>query len=69
MIEAAVRGMNSADGSGVLAVSVLTSLDDDDLEQTGVALSMSDQVSRLAVLATMHGAEGMICSAHEPFLR
>jgi len=49
----------------VVAVTVLTSLTDDDLKATGVAQSMIDQVIRLATLAKRVGLDGVVCSAKE----
>lgn len=67
MIEAAVEGMRSVPGqdSGILAVTVLTSLDEEDLVAVGVTHQTADQVSRLSELAAAGGAEGVICSPHE----
>jgi orotidine-5'-phosphate decarboxylase len=62
MIEAANQGMG---GSGVLVVTVLTSLSDDDLVSVGVSDSVSAQVNRLSSLAGRAGAEGVVCSPHE----
>lgn len=63
MIEAAVAGMGGEEG--VLAVTVLTSLDDDDLREVGVGRALAPQVEVLAGLAAEHGAEGVVCSPHE----
>ena len=49
----------------ILAVTVLTSLDDAALAETGVTGGASNQVLRLAGLALNAGADGLICSAHE----
>jgi orotidine-5'-phosphate decarboxylase len=49
----------------LLAVTVLTSLDDSALAATGVPDGASAQVLRLAKLALDAGADGLICSAHE----
>jgi orotidine-5'-phosphate decarboxylase len=49
----------------LLAVTVLTSLDEAALNATGVAGSPADQVLRLAELALANGADGLVCSAHE----
>ncbi len=56
---------SSATRPRILAVTVLTSLDDAALAQTGVAGGASAQVLRLAKLALDAGADGLICSAHE----
>ncbi|WP_169543779.1 orotidine-5'-phosphate decarboxylase [Sneathiella aquimaris] len=49
----------------ILAVTVLTSMDQDDLAATGVAGQTTDQVIRLAHLAQQNGADGVICSPLE----
>lgn len=49
----------------ILAVTVLTSMDDADLAATGVTSTASDQVLRLAKLAQDNGADGVICSPLE----
>ena len=67
-LEAAAEGLGRGAGNrqaGVLAVTVLTSLDDADLAQVGVSGSAGRQTSRLAKLAAGAGAEGVICSAKE----
>jgi orotidine-5'-phosphate decarboxylase len=49
----------------ILAVTVLTSLDQADLEETGVIGDMSIQVLRLATLAQRAGCGGIVTSARE----
>ncbi len=49
----------------VLAVTVLTSFDQDGLTATGVEGSVADQVRRLAELAKTSGCDGVVCSPHE----
>lgn len=49
----------------ILAVTVLTSLNDDDLAAVGVNSNATDQVRRLAELAQANGAGGAVCSPHE----
>ena len=49
----------------VVAVTVLTSLADEDLAATGVAGDAAAQVLRLAGLAKRSGLDGVVCSAHE----
>ena len=49
----------------LIAVTVLTSLDDADLPATGVTGSVAEQVERLAALAERGGADGLVTSGHE----
>jgi orotidine-5'-phosphate decarboxylase len=49
----------------ILAVTVLTSLDAYGLSEIGVAGGPAQQVLRLARIALAHGADGLVCSAHE----
>ena len=71
MIEAAVRGARAgAAESGlpvpsILAVTVLTSMDDETLASVGVCDPMAEQVAGLAALAKTAGADGVVCSPRE----
>lgn len=49
----------------VVAVTMLTSLDESDLAATGVSGSAHDQVLRLADLAHSAGLDGIVCSGQE----
>lgn len=49
----------------IVAVTVLTSLDDDDLAAVGQAAPASAQVLRLAQLAEASGIDGVVCSPQE----
>jgi orotidine-5'-phosphate decarboxylase len=62
MVRAAVE---AAPGAKILAVTVLTSLGDADLDRIGLAGPVSDAVRRLAVLAVEAGAQGLVCSPQE----
>ena len=52
-------------GTKVVGVTVLTSLDDDDLAATGVASDSHGQVARLTELAREAGLDGVVCSGRE----
>ncbi len=49
----------------MLAVTVLTSLGDEDLAELGVSAGAEQQVVRLAELAKASGMDGVVCSARE----
>jgi orotidine-5'-phosphate decarboxylase len=49
----------------VIAVTVLTSLDDDDLASVGQAAPAASQVERLARLTQSCGLDGVVCSSAE----
>jgi orotidine-5'-phosphate decarboxylase len=59
----AARGVNPR--AKVIAVTVLTSLNDSDLLAVGQTPSSGEQVLRLAQLAKSCGLDGVVCSAHE----
>lgn len=59
MLEAAVSGMGR---KGVLAVTVLTSFSDADLESVGVSGRVETEVVILANLARGAGVEGLVCA-------
>jgi orotidine-5'-phosphate decarboxylase len=69
MLRAAVEAAADAAGDGrrmnLLGVTVLTSLDDGDLEGVGQRGPVRAQVARLAELAQGNGLDGVICSPHE----
>jgi orotidine-5'-phosphate decarboxylase len=70
MLRAAVEAAGSRVGLLVLAVTVLTSMDEADLEPTGVPGQVKAQVLRLATLALAEGCQGVVASAREaPALR
>ncbi|MFP1764693.1 orotidine-5'-phosphate decarboxylase [Lonsdalea quercina] len=54
-----------ADAPLLIAVTVLTSMDEDDLCGLGITLSPAEQAERLAVLTQQCGLDGVVCSAHE----
>ena len=55
----------AATGTKVVAVTMLTSLDERDLARTGVNGNAHDQVLRLAELAQTAGLDGIVCSGRE----
>lgn len=76
MIQAAAQAaaQGSAQGSAhdpaqrrplILAVTVLTSLDQAALSAIGIAATPADQVLRLGHMAVTAGADGLVCSPHE----
>ena len=63
MLEAAKAAAPA--GTKVVAVTVLTSLDGDDLRSIGVSSEPREQVERLAELARSAGLDGIVCSGAE----
>lgn len=55
----------AANGTKVVAVTMLTSLDERDLLRIGINGNTHDQVMRLAQLAEAAGLDGIVCSGHE----
>lgn len=49
----------------LIAVTVLTSLDEAELHEVGLAGAVEDNVSRLAALTQQCGLDGVVCSARE----
>jgi orotidine-5'-phosphate decarboxylase len=65
MLRAAVEAARANPALKVLAVTVLTSMDENDLEKIGVRGRVSDVVLRLATLAIADGCQGIVASARE----
>jgi len=68
MLEAAVKGLRSgARGrpAGILAITVLTSLNDAILAHSGVPVTAGKLTSKRARLAAEAGVEGVVCSVKE----
>ncbi|HEV8548171.1 MAG TPA: orotidine-5'-phosphate decarboxylase [Polyangiaceae bacterium] len=66
MLEAAAKRVARENASlTLLAVTVLTSLDDADLRAVGVSDATGPQALRLAKLAVAAGVPGLVCSAAE----
>jgi orotidine-5'-phosphate decarboxylase len=70
MLAAATEGMaeGGGDAVGVLAVTVLTSLDDADLADLGIERTVEEQVAALAGIAASAGVEGVVCAPSEAAL-
>jgi orotidine-5'-phosphate decarboxylase len=71
MMEAAREGVErSGQHPIIIAVTVLTSMDQSMLNQVGVSGTVADQVLKLATLTKASGLDGVVCSAQEaPILR
>ncbi len=66
MLRAATEAARSVNPAlMVLAVTVLTSMDDQDLDKLGVRGRVVDQVLRMAALALADGCHGVVASARE----
>jgi len=67
MMRAAAEAASCFEGEKpiVLGVTVLTSMNEDDLAQVGVNDTPLEQVLRLATLAHESGLDGVVCSARE----
>ena len=66
MMRAALEAAKSVSPSTqVIAVTMLTSLGDEDLPSLGLKPPVGDQVLRLASLTQQCGLDGVVCSAHE----
>jgi orotidine-5'-phosphate decarboxylase len=67
MLRAAVEGLGETSGghAGVLAVTVLTSIAQEDLVAIGVGSSPGKLVSKMSRVAAAAGAEGVVCSPQE----
>lgn len=59
------RSADTAGGTRLIAVTVLTSLDRAEISATGMDIDPADQVIRLAKLARQSGLDGVVCSPHE----
>ena len=65
MLSAASEAAQPPGSPRLLAVTVLTSMDAQQLHGTGIDASPAEQVLRLAKLAESCGINGMVCSAEE----
>ena len=71
MMEAAAEALQAyANKPLLIAVTVLTSMSDEDLRELGYVESAAERVSRLAALTESCGLDGVVCSGLEaPILR
>ncbi len=65
MLRAAVDAARARPELMVLAVTVLTSLDANDLDKIGIRGTVEDTVVRLATIALASGCQGVVASARE----
>jgi len=65
MLQSAVDAARAQPGLMVLAVTVLTSLDGNDLDKIGTRGTVEDSVVRLATIALADGCQGVVASARE----
>lgn len=65
MLESARAALSGKDDPLLIAVTVLTSMDECDLKQTGVVTSLQDHILHLAGLSANAGLDGVVCSARE----
>ncbi len=67
---AMLRAATEAAGNklNILAVTVLTSLNDEDMDEIGIAGRVSDQALRMAALAQTVGCQGIVSSPREALL-
>ncbi|MEO6802853.1 MAG: orotidine-5'-phosphate decarboxylase [Granulicella sp.] len=65
MMAAAVKAVEEPGAPRLLAVTVLTSMDTEQLAGIGIEVCPANQVLRLAQLAWEAGVRGMVCSAEE----
>lgn len=65
MLQAAVEAAKTRPELMVLAVTVLTSMDEQDVEAIGMRGSLAESVVRLATIALAHGCQGIVTSARE----
>jgi orotidine-5'-phosphate decarboxylase len=65
MLEAARNALPENEDTFLIAVTVLTSMGDDDLRELNVSATSDEQVMTLATLTRDCGLDGVVCSAKE----
>lgn len=65
MMEAARAALSSADDPLLIAVTVLTSMEQGDLTELGIQRPLRDHIQYLASLTQQAGLDGVVCSAQE----
>ncbi len=66
MLEAARKAVDNCTHRPLLiAVTILTSMDEQDIQEIGLKGSVSENVARLAAIANKAGLDGVVCSANE----
>lgn len=71
MLAAAREGVEDAaaerggDRARLVAITVLTSMDEEAMAQVGITRPIAEQVERLATLARANGTDGVVCSPRE----
>ncbi|TBR43087.1 orotidine-5'-phosphate decarboxylase [Marinomonas agarivorans] len=69
MMEAAKNAVTQHnDDTLLIAVTILTSMEQNDLQEIGIDCTPEQQVQRLATLAKLSGMDGVVCSAQEAAL-
>lgn len=66
MMEAAADGVaNKTNKPHLIAVTILTSMSDEDLQEMGINYTASEMAIKLASMARASGLDGVVCSAQE----
>lgn len=65
MLDAARAALTGKNAPLLIAVTVLTSMEQQDLLQIGIADSLDQHILKLAALAANAGLDGVVCSAME----
>jgi len=65
MLAAARTALSASDSPLLIAVTILTSSSNADLQAVGIDHTLDEMVKRLAALARREGIDGVVCSAQE----